>query len=323
MSDVALDVSTSSMRALVNAYLDYLACERGLAANTLSSYRRDLTRYVDFLDSCGLATVQAIRESDVEAFLAHLREGDDEHPPLLATSAARSIVAVRGLHRFAVREGTASVDAASSVRLPPSAPRLPTAISFEDVERLIHAAAGSDPGSARALRDHAMLELLYGTGARISELVGLRVGDIDLDDGVVRILDSKGSKERIVPVEGLAREAVRRYLADGRPVLATNTSPGHVAGDALFLNARGGRLSRQSAWTVLRTAAGRAGLSAAISPHTLRHSFAAHLLDGGADVRTVQQLMGHASVATTQMYTQVTVERLRAVYATAHPRALG
>jgi integrase/recombinase XerD len=312
-------VSESSVARLAGAYLDHLAVERGLAANTLTSYRRDLMRYVGYLDSLGLATVDVVREADVEGFLGRLREGDDEHPPLSATSAARTIVAVRGLHRFAVREGNALVDPSSGVRPPAATRRLPKAIPFEDVERLIHAADAGDPGSARALRDRAMLEMLYGTGARISEVVGLAVDDIDLDDGIVRLF-GKGSKERIVPVGGYARDAMRRYLAAGRPELAAHAARG--SGSAVFLNNRGGRLSRQSAWTVLRAAAERAGLSGSISPHTLRHSFATHLLDGGADVRVVQELMGHASVTTTQIYTLVTVERLREVYASAHPRAL-
>jgi integrase/recombinase XerD len=284
-------VSESSVARLAGAYLDHLAVERGLAANTLSSYRRDLLRYVAYLDARGLSSVDAIREADVEMFLGVLREG-------------------------------AQIDPSSGVRPPTATRRLPKAIPFEEVERLIHAADAFDPGSARALRDRAMLEMLYGTGARISEIVGLAVDDIDLDDGIVRLF-GKGSKERIVPVGGYARDAVRRYLASGRPELAAHAPAARAAGPAVFLNNRGGRLSRQSAWTVLRTAADRAGLAGSISPHTLRHSFATHLLDGGADVRVVQELMGHASVTTTQIYTLVTVERLREVYASAHPRALG
>ena len=304
------------------AYLDHLAVERGLAKNTLSSYRRDLDRYLGYLDNRGLSSLNAVREPDVQGFLGSLREGSPDHPPLSATSAARTIVAVRGLHRFAVREGSAELDPSRGVRPPAATRKLPKAIPFEDVERLLHAADAADPGSARALRDRAMLEVLYGTGARISEVVGLAVDDLDLVEGIVRLL-GKGSKERIVPFGSYARDAVRRYLATGRPALAAGASPGRAVGPSMFLNARGGQLSRQSAWAVLRTAAARAGLSGAISPHTLRHSFATHLLDGGADVRVVQELMGHASVTTTQIYTLVTVERLREVYASAHPRALG
>jgi integrase/recombinase XerD len=210
---------------------------------------------------------------------------------------------------------------------------LPRAIPFEDVERLLDGAgsAGSD-GTPRELRNRALLELLYGTGARISEAVGLAIDDLDFEAGVVRLL-GKGSKERIVPLGSYARGALRAYLDHGRPVLVANAAnaasgakaaaPAKAARSAVFVNARGGRLSRQSAWTVLREAAERAGLAPSISPHTLRHSFATHLLDGGADVRVVQELLGHASVTTTQIYTLVTVDRLREVYASAHPRALG
>ncbi len=298
----------------LRTYLDHLAVERGLAPNTLASYRRDLRRYVGHLRGRGVDEPDKVTEPDVLAFLAVLREGDADHPPLAATSAARAVVAVRGLHRFLLREGLTGADPARSVR-PPSAPkRLPKAITVEEVEALL-AAAGADE-TPRAVRDRALLELLYGSGARISEAVGLDVDDLDVDSASVRLL-GKGSKERVVPVGSYARAAVSAYLVRGRPTLAAagQGSP------ALFLNARGGRLSRQSAWTVLRAAAERAGITKAISPHTLRHSFATHLLDGGADVRVVQELLGHASVTTTQVYTLVTVERLREVYATAHPRA--
>jgi integrase/recombinase XerD len=223
-------------------------------------------------------------------------------------------VAVRGLHRFLVREGLAADDPARAIRPPAPPKRLPKAISVEEVEALL-AAAGADE-TPRAVRDRALLELLYGCGARISEAVGLDVDELDLDSGTVRLV-GKGSKERVVPLGSYAREAVQAYLVRARPALAAagKGSP------ALFLNARGGRLSRQSAWTVLRAAAARAGITREVSPHTLRHSFATHLLDGGADVRVVQELLGHASVTTTQVYTLVTVDRLREVYATAHPRA--
>jgi integrase/recombinase XerD len=302
--------------AVVRGYLDHLAVERGVAVNTLSSYRRDLTRYLDYLGAHGVGSVAEVNAATVSGFLAHLREGDDDHPALSATSAARAVVAVRGLHRFALREGLVAVDVSSDVR--PAAPprRLPKAITVDDVERLLDAA-----GYARtslAMRDRALLELLYGTGARISEAVGLDIDDLDLTDNTV-LLAGKGGKQRRVPVGSFAAKAVSTYLAKARPDLA-------AAGRGtprLFLNARGGPLSRQSAWVVLRTAAERAGLAAGISPHTLRHSFATHLMEGGADVRVVQELLGHASVTTTQIYTLVTVDRLREVYASAHPRAGG
>ncbi|MEV4675057.1 MULTISPECIES: site-specific tyrosine recombinase XerD [Actinomadura] len=301
----------------MRSYLGHLAVERGLAANTLSSYRRDLRRYARVQDARGRAGIGDITEEDVRAFLLGLREGDADHPPLSAGSAARALVAVRGLHRFALREGLAARDPAHDVKPPTPPRRLPKAISLPEVERLLAAAAGpsGDRGAARGLRDRALLELLYGSGARISEAVGLDVDDLDLRDGIARVA-GKGGKARVVPIGDYAREAVDAYLVRARPELA---GAGR-GGPALFLNARGGRLSRQGAWMVLRAAADRAQLSE-VSPHTLRHSFATHLLDGGADVRVVQELLGHASVTTTQVYTLVTAQLLREVYATSHPRA--
>jgi integrase/recombinase XerD len=300
--------------SVVRGYLDHLAVERGVAANTLSSYRRDLERYVDYLTAHGIDSFADVRAATVGEFLAHLRSGDPDHPPLSASSAARALVAVRGLHRFALRDGLVGVDVSSEIR--PAAPprRLPKAISVDDVERLLDAAGYA--GTALALRDRALLELLYGTGARISEAVGLDVDDVDLTDNTV-LLSGKGGKQRRVPVGSYAAKALAAYLVQARPTLAgagTGTPK-------LFLNSRGGPLSRQSAWVVLRTAAERAGLTAGLSPHTLRHSFATHLMEGGADVRVVQELLGHASVTTTQIYTLVTVDTLREVYASAHPRA--
>ncbi|MEN3304769.1 MAG: integrase/recombinase XerD [Micromonosporaceae bacterium] len=251
----------------------------------------------------------------VAEYLGVLRVGDGEHPPLAAASAARAISAVRGLHRFAAREGLSTEDPAREVTPPVPPRRLPRALDLDQVVAILSAAGGEGP---LALRDKALLEFLYGTGARISEAVGACVDDLDLRDGTAT-LHGKGGRTRLVPVGGYAVEALEAYLVRGRPVLAR-------AGRGVprvFLNARGGALSRQSAWTVLRRAADRAGLDGTrVSPHTLRHSYATHLLDGGADVRVVQELLGHASVSTTQVYTLVTVDRLREVYATAHPRAL-
>ncbi|WP_205729998.1 site-specific tyrosine recombinase XerD [Blastococcus sp. TF02-8] len=304
---------------MVTGYLDHLTVERGLATNTIASYRRDLRRYTEYLAGAGVRGLGEVAESDVSGFLAALRTGDEDHPPLSATSAARAVVAVRGLHRFALLDGLVPDDVAHEVRPPAPARRLPKAVPVESVVALIEA-AGSLEGP-RGLRDRALLEVLYGTGARISEAVGLAVDDLDRGQSTVR-LSGKGGKERVVPVGSYALRAVEEYLVRARPELAAN-SRGGVRGGALFLNVRGGPLSRQSAWSILRTAAERAGLApSAISPHTLRHCFATHLLDGGADVRVVQELLGHASVTTTQVYTLVTVERLREVYATSHPRAL-
>ena len=298
----------------MRGWLNHLDVERGVSANTLKSYRRDLARYTAYLGGRGVTDPAAVTEAHVSDFLATLREGSADHPPLAASSAARTLVAVRGFHRFLVLEGDTAQDPAGAVSPPRPPARLPKAISVEDVERLLAAAGvGDTPAS---LRDRALLEVLYGAGARISEAVGLDVDDVDAAEGVVRLF-GKGGKERVVPLGSYAAEALSAYLVRGRPALA---SKGRGT-PAIFLNQRGGRLSRQSAWAALRAAAERAGLSGHLSPHTLRHSFATHLLDGGADVRVVQELLGHASVTTTQIYTMVTVQRLREVYAQSHPRA--
>jgi integrase/recombinase XerD len=302
---------------VVTGYLDHLTVERGLAGNTIASYRRDLRRYTAFLAAAGVRSLGEVAESDVAAFLGALRQGDEEHPPLSATSAARAVVAVRGLHRFALLDGLVDDDVAHEVRPPTPARRLPKAVPVESVVALIEAAGAVE--GPRGVRDRALLELLYGTGARISEAVGLAVDDLDRAQAAVR-LAGKGGKERVVPVGSYALRAVEDYLVRGRPALAAAGRTG-VRGGPLFLNARGGALSRQSAWAILRAAAERAGLHEEVSPHTLRHSFATHLLDGGADVRVVQELLGHASVTTTQIYTLVTVHALREVWAGAHPRA--
>jgi integrase/recombinase XerD len=311
--------------------------ERGLADNTLKSYRRDLRRYAEHLDGQGIDDLDAVTEQTVVGFLMALREGDKDHPPLSAASAGRTVVAVRGFHRFAVKDGLARIDPSVGVRPPSPAKRLPKALPIADVEAILEAAGAA--GTVLALRDRALLEVLYGTGARISEAVGLDVDDVDLGEpdgsGGTVLLRGKGSKERIVPLGRYARDALSAYLVRARPELvsagattgSTTGRPGKGAvgerAGALFLNARGGRLSRQSAWTVIVRSAERAGVTSDVSPHTMRHSFATHLLEGGADVRVVQELLGHASVTTTQVYTLVTVETLREVYAAAHPRALG
>ena len=240
----------------LRAYLDHLTVERGLAANTLSSYRRDLRRYLAHLQARQVSTADGISEPDIGAFLLALREGEPDHPPLAANSAARAVVAVRGFHRFLFREGITTSDPASEVHPPAPPKRLPKAITVEEVEALLDA-AGADQ-TPRAVRDRALLELLYGCGARISEAVGLDVDELDLDSGTVKLL-GKGSKQRIVPVGAYARQAIEAYLVRARPVLAAGGG-GPKLSPALFLNARGGRLSRQSAWTVLRAAAGKAGL---------------------------------------------------------------
>ena len=306
----------------IRGYLQHLVVERGLAANTVESYRRDLRRYESMLAGRGRTRIAEVTPADVAEFLASLREGDTEHAALAVSSAARAVIAVRGLHAFAVAQGLADGDPAREV--PPPAPprRLPKAITVDEVERLLDASGpGPDDPSAdpRLLRDRALLEFLYGTGARISEATGLDVDELQLDGDPMVRLAGKGGKQRVVPVGSYAVRALQGYLIRARPALAAGSRRASVS-PAVFLNARGGRLTRQGAWGVLHAAAERARL-AGVSPHTMRHSFATHLLDGGADIRVVQELLGHASVATTQVYTLITVDRLREVYALAHPRA--
>ncbi|MBB5907536.1 integrase/recombinase XerD [Actinoalloteichus hymeniacidonis] len=313
-SAAADDRPAPELAERLDEYLAHLAVERGIARNTLDAYGRDLRRYLLGLTQRGIGALHEVGRADVTAFVLALREGDGDRPPLAAGSAARALIAVRGLHRFAHREGRVPVDVAADVSPPGIPRRLPKALPVHDVLRLVEGAGGSDP---RGLRDRAIVELLYSTGARISEAVGLVIDDIDAQARTV-LLAGKGGRQRVVPIGRPALAAVQAYLVRGRPTLS---SAGR-GGPALFLNARGGRLSRQSAWQVLKSSAAAVGLSDAVSPHTLRHSFATHLMEAGADVRVVQELLGHASVTTTQVYTLVTINALREVYALAHPRAL-
>jgi len=298
---------------IVDRYLRHLAVELGRSPHTVAAYRRDLAGYTAFLAGAGRADLASATRDDVEAFARSLREGE---APLAPTSVARTLSAVRGLHRFALDEGVVADDPSVDVRPPKAPQRLPKAISIEEVAAILEAAGGDEP---LPLRDRALLELLYATGARVSEAVDLDVDDATaaLELGLVR-LTGKGGKQRIVPLGSFARAALEAYLVRGRPALAE----GRRGTPALFLGARGARLSRQHVWLILRDAAARAGVVADhLSPHTLRHSFATHLLQGGADVRVVQELLGHASVATTQIYTKVTADALRDAYVLAHPRA--
>lgn len=301
----------------VDDYLRHIALERGLSEHTEAAYRRDLAVYATWLAERDVTDTSEVTPALVAAFAAE-RAGAE--PPPAASSLARLQSSVRGLHRFLVREGIEDDDPTGRLR-PPRAPRrLPKALTVEQVEALLDG-AGPAPGredaaaEPAAVRDRALLELLYATGARVSEIVQLAVDDLAEGD-VVRVR-GKGAKERIVPVGSYARAALDAYLTRVRPELSHRGR----ATPRLFLGMRGGPLSRQSAWLVIQRAAERAGLTAHVSPHTLRHSFATHLLQGGADVRVVQELLGHASVATTQIYTHVTVDALRDVYATSHPRA--
>lgn len=299
------------------AYLAHLAVERGLSDNTLAAYGRDLTRYVVFLSGRGRRTLAEASKEDVKLFAQAIGTGGDGGTSLAPASAGRTVVAVRGWHRFAFAEGWTLTDPSHDIRPRQIPRRLPKAISIDQVIAILEASSvGVEP---MIFRDRALLELVYASGSRISEAVGLDVDDIILTPGEESVLlRGKGRKERVVPIGGVAARAVDAYLVRGRAGLA---STGRRT-PALFLNTRGNRLSRQSAWAILKVAAERANVEG-VSPHTLRHSFATHLLSGGADVRVVQELLGHASVTTTQVYTQVTQDTLREVYATAHPRALG
>lgn len=282
-----------------------------MARNTVAAYQRDLDRYAEWAFTRGIAAPEQVSARDLADFTVDLARGGEGRAALAPGSVARCVVAVRGFHRFCLVEGVTTGDPTRSWRPPQSPRRLPKAIPYDRVVALISAAGAGDPPFG--VRDAALLEILYGVGARISEACGLDVDDIDLEERVV-LLRGKGGRERRLPLGGHAAEAVSAYLVRGRPALMSRSTP------ALFVNSRGARLSRQSAWAVIAAAADRAGLSG-VSPHTLRHSFATHLLEGGADVRVVQELLGHASVTTTQIYTRVTVDTLREVYSTSHPRA--
>ncbi len=303
---------------LLTEHDDWLAVERGLAPNSLSAYRRDLRRYAEFLHARGETDPHTIGEATVHDYVRHLQGlVDDDGRPLLApASVARSVVAVRSFHRFCAGEGLTDHDPSDEVGTPRVPQGIPKALAEDEVLALLGAVTGD---GVLARRDRALLELLYGTGVRISEAVHLDLGDVDLEDRTVRVL-GKGSKERVVPLGRTARDALLAYLP-GRLALRPARARRSGDADAVFLNARGGRLSRQACWTVVRNAGARAGLGGTLSPHVLRHSCATHMLDHGADLRVVQELLGHASISTTQVYTKVSPERLRTVYDAAHPRA--
>ena len=313
-------MANTAISRVISGYLDHLIVERGLADNSISSYRRDLRRYEEFCLSKNLSDPKQITSQNISDFLVQLRLGTEDHRALSATSAARTLIAVRGFHAFLAREGLTPSDPARAVKPPSATKQLPKALSFPEIEALLNAVGVDAQGdlSVLMIRDRALLELLYGTGARISELINLSVDEVahlSSQNPILR-LHGKGDKQRLVPVGKPAMAALDAYLVRSRPVLAKSGK----GTPALFLNARGGKLSRQSAWQILQDAAERAGLAGKVSPHTMRHSFATHLLENGADVRVVQELLGHASVTTTQIYTMVTVDQLREVYATAHPR---
>lgn len=298
-------------RTVGQLWLDHLAVERGVSANTLSNYRRDVHRYLDWLEAAGTTDLDDVTAAMLEDYVADLRRGGEGRKGLAASSASRALVVARGLHKFAVSEGAVAADVAAGVSPPKLGEKLPDTLSIAEVGTLLDACPTDTPTQ---LRDKALLEVLYATGARISEVLALVVDDIAETRDFIKVT-GKGDKQRIVPVGGAAQRALEAYLVRARPALSAGKT------HAVFLNKRGGALSRQSAWTIIKDAASRAGIDKDISPHTMRHSFATHLLEGGADVRTVQELLGHASVTTTQIYTHVTPENLREVCSTAHPRS--
>ncbi len=305
--------AADALRTDAERFLDHLTVERGLSTNTVQAYRRDLRRYLAFLGSWGIRDVPGVTDEAVGAYVVQLTSSTHDDGALYRpASVARMLSSVRTFHRFELREGVTDHDPTVGI-VPPKLPRsLPRPLSVDEVTRLIDAPPVDD---AVGQRDRAILELLYGAGLRVSELTGLDVDDVELEDGSVRVL-GKGGKERDVPVGRYAREAMSAYLTQARPGFATQRSRA-----ALFLNQRGGRLTRQGVSLLLARHVRAAGIRRRVTPHTLRHSFATHLLEGGADVRVVQELLGHASVATTQIYTLVTKEHLREVYFTSHPRA--
>lgn len=310
------DPATSSIRLPLEAeeYLSWLGAERGRSLNTLSAYRRDLLLYIKWL-SLNHLDLLGVAPSDIESFVGYLRELKKA-----PASVARTLVAVRSLHRFLAEEGHANSDPAMVVAVPRVPQGLPKALREEEVATLIARVIGND---AIALRDRAILEVLYGTGLRISELVGLSLSNLDLKGGTLRAI-GKGDKERIVPLIGLAHETMSAWLSSmGRDELIPERWARRGDAEAVFLNSRGGRLSRQGAWGIVKRYGDLVGLGERLTPHVLRHSCATHMLDHGADIRVVQELLGHASITTTQVYTMVSTERLRAAYEAAHPRAAG
>lgn len=301
---------TTDVSRHVERFLRYLTLERGRSQNTVTAYRGDLGMYHAFLEGAGISRVSDITEADVQRFVEDL-EGTPR-------TINRRISSIRSFHHFLVEENVVMTDLTKNVLCPAVPERLPKALRIDQVSALLESVSGDDPIS---LRDRGLLELLYATGARISEAVGLAVDDVvDMGGGAVDAVrvTGKGNRQRIVPLGSHARAAVDAWLVRGRPALAKGT---RISGPALFLGLRGGPLSRQNAWLILKDRAEKSGMGIKLSPHTLRHSCATHLIQGGADVRVVQELLGHQSVTTTQIYTKVTIDSLRDVFHTAHPRA--
>jgi len=296
-------------------FLNYSRIERGLSANSIAAYARDLNRFFEYVNSKS-KSIEELTILDIETFLSELASGG-----LSVASRNRVLSSMRSFYRYLERNHsifnpTKDID---SLKVPL---RLPKALTISQIEQLINASSSED--NAISLRDRAILELLYSTGGRVSEIVGINlfdVSDINSDDSLIKVvkLKGKGSKERIVPIGSFAQKALDDYLVRVRPDLVLRNKNGK--NEALFLNQKGNRISRQSAWQIVVTSAKRIGLSEHVSPHVFRHSFATHLLDGGADIRVVQELLGHSSVTTTQIYTLITIDKIRESYSLAHPRA--
>jgi len=306
----------ASLRSSVDDYLTHISVERGLSKNTVASYRRDLRRFLQFLEED--SALLQLNPDNLQRYVAWLRTDSEQREHLGESSIARAVVSIRNLSAFIAKENGGE-DFLREFAPPKIPGRLPKALTMEEVNRLIE--GSGSPANPWAPRDQAIVELLYASGARISELIDINLNDIDLrDESVVIKVSGKGGKERFIPVGSFARAALQKYLDDQRPTLAMK-SPRTSKNEPLFLNTRGSRLSRQSAWQIIQEAAERANLTVEVSPHSLRHSFATHLLDGGADIRVVQELLGHSSATTTQIYTLVTIDKIRESYSTAHPRA--
>ena len=323
MSPSRSKTSSSALGRLdgwIDEFISYIRFEKGLAENTVSAYRRDLFLWRAFCAG-GDTDPRRVTADDLTSFLERLRAGKSPaSKPFSPSSVARLVVSLRALYRFLLREGRVDTDPTAGLGVPKLPRSLPKAIPLEDVERLIELPDTSPLGR----RDKALIEVLYGTGLRISELAALDVDDIDLDGGTLLVRAGKGNRSRVVPVGRAARKAVADYLTVTRAELVKKGSTRSSQDrSALFLNARGGRLSRQGCWKILKGYARTGGMEDKVSPHTLRHSFATHMLDAGADIRAVQELLGHASLATTQVYTLVSDQRLREIYLTSHPRAKG
>ena len=307
----------SELQTAIDGYLTYLHVERGLSPATIRAYRADLA---DFASARGVSRAwSASADAALDYLAARTRRGRRGDPGLASSSLRRRAAALKGFYRFTYGEGLISVDVAAHVDLPRPSRLLPETLTVTETDRLLEA-AGDEGGDARSLRDRALLELLYAAGLRISEAIGLDGQDLSTDGAFVRVI-GKGDKERLVPVGDVALDWLARWVAGPRETLLAIGHIAPVRGGPLFLGDRGGRLARQQAWAAVKRAAGRAGLAQRVSPHTLRHSFATHLLEGGADLRIVQELLGHASISTTQLYTHLTGERIRDVYSQAHPRA--